>query len=188
MSRLPRTARLGISLSVLIFIAAVLLFVVFPAGQSTAVAAATTKLGSLADAGTVRVRITQKWGNGELVLIRFDEKGVRMLRLVYATHGARGWRAAGTTEQRADITDVAVGSLLVARSPGGKGQPPWSVAAGELGDPRIRGIQVRWSSGATTTGPRQNDSYLVVKQGTLNVASVRYVSKDGTEIATVPVG
>ena len=186
MSRLPRAARLGISLFVLILVVALLLFVVFPSGRSTAVAAATSKL--TADSGTVRVLITQKWGNGELVLIRFDKKGDRMLRLVYATHGKRGWRAAGTTDQRADITDVAVGSLLVARSAGGKGQPPWSVAAGELGDPRIQGTQVRWSSGSTTTGARQDDSYLVVRQGTFNVVSVRYASKDGTEIATVPVG
>ena len=74
MSRLPRAARLGISLSVLIFVAAVLLFVVFPSGQSTAVAAATTKLGSRADKGTLRVLITRAWGNGELVLIQRTPK------------------------------------------------------------------------------------------------------------------
>ena len=186
MSRLPRAARLGITLAILVVVAVVLLFVVFPSGQSTAVAAATSKVK--ADAGTVRVLVTQKWGDGEFVLARFDSSGKRMLRLVFATKGARGWRAAGSTQQRADITDVAVGSLLVARSKGGKGQPAWSIAAGELGDPRIRSVQVRWSSGQTTTRARQNDSYLIVERGTMGASSVRYASKDGTEIATVPVG
>src|SRR5205814_121594 len=89
MSRLPRIARLGISLTIVVAVVALLLFVVFPSGQSSAVAAATSKLS--ADSGTLRVLITQKWGNGELVLIRFDRAGKRMLRLVFAAHGARGW-------------------------------------------------------------------------------------------------
>ena len=186
MSRLPRAARLGISLTVLVAVIALLLFVVFPSGQNTAVAAATSKLR--ADTGTVRVLVSQRWGGGELVLVRFDRAGKRMLRLVYAAHGTRGWRATGTTTQRADITDVAVGSLLVARSSGGSGQPAWSVAAGELGDPRIEAIQVKWTTGQTTTGRRENDSYLVIERGTMQVASVRFTSKDGSEIATVPVG
>jgi hypothetical protein len=185
MSRLPRAARLGVTLLILILVAALLVFVVFPSGQSTPVAAATTNIK--ADAGTVRVLVTRPWGTGELVLVRFDKAGKRMLRLVFASKGVRGWRSAGTTEQRADITDVEVGSLLAARSKGGKGQPPWSVAAGELGDPRIKSVQVRWSSGQTTTGARRNDSYLIVERGTMGVSSVRYTSKDGAEIATVPV-
>jgi hypothetical protein len=186
MSRLPRAVRLGVTLTVLIVVAAVLVFVVFPAGQGTPVAAATSKLK--ADSGTVRVLVTTKWGDGEFVLVRFDSAGKRMLRLVFASKGARGWRSADATQQRADITDVAVGSLIVARSKGGKGQPPWSVAAGELGDPRIRTVAVRWSNGRTTTGARQNDSYLIVDGGTSSVSSVRYVAGDGAEIATVPVG
>jgi hypothetical protein len=177
---------LGITLIVLIVVVGVLVLVAFPSGKSTPVEAATS--GVKADTGTVRVLVTRTWGDGELVLVRFDRSGKRVLRLVYAAKGARGWRAAGATNQRADITDVAVGSLLVARSNGGKGQPPWSVAAGELGDPRIASVQVRWSTSQTTTGARQNDSYLVVERGSMGVSSVRYVAKDGTEVATVPVG
>jgi hypothetical protein len=185
--RLTRVARLGISLGVLVAVAAVLLIVVFPAGASTAVTAAAEKVQATADAGTVRVLITRKWGGGELVLLRFDRRGERMLRLAFASKGLRGWRAAGATEKRADLSDVAVGSLLVAKSAGGKGQPPWSVAAGELGDKRIERIEVKWSSGPATTGNRENDAYLVVQRGSVGVTSVRYGTKDGTEIATVPV-
>jgi hypothetical protein len=185
--RLTRAARLLISLGVLVVVAALLFFVVFPAGASTAVTAAAEKVQARADTGTVKVLITRKWGGGELVLMRFDRHGVRMLRLAFASHGTRGWRAAGATEKRADLTDVAVGSLLVARSPGGKGQPPWSVAAGELGDKRIEHIEVRWSGAPATDGSRENDSYLVVRRGTAQVTSVRFSSKDSTEIATVPV-
>lgn len=184
---MPRVARLLILVVALVAIAAVLLFVVFPAGASTAVAAATSDLNSKADDGTVRVLITQKWGNGELVLIRFDRRGERMLRLTFASKGTRGWRAAGSTDQRADLTDVAVGSMLVARSQGGKGQPPWSAVAGELGDRRIQRIEVAWTQGPRTTDARQNDSYLVVQRGVLDASSVRFVASEGAEIATVPV-
>jgi hypothetical protein len=119
--------------------------------------------------------------------MRFDRHGDRMLRLAFASHGTRGWRAGGATEKRADLSDVAVGSLLVARSVGGKGQPPWSVAAGELGDKRIERIDVRWSAGPATSGSRENGAYLVVQQGTAQVTSVSFSSKEGAEIATVPV-
>jgi len=175
------------SLTIVAVVAALLLFVVFPSGASTGVAAATDKLAARADQGTVRVLITQPWGGGQLILVRFDHRGQRMLRLAFVSHAVRGWRTGGVTEKRAEITDVAIGSLLVARSPGGKGQPPWSVAAGELGDPRIQRIDVRWATGPTTTGGRQNDSYFVVQRGTGRPVSIRYATKNGTEIATVPV-
>ena len=184
---MPRLARLAIFIAVLAGFVALLLVVVFPAGASTAVSAATSDLPSKADPGTVRVLVTQRWGTGEMVLVRFDRRGRRMLRLAFVSKATRGWRRAGTTDKRADLTDVAVGSMLVATSRGGKGQPPWSAASGELGDERIQRIQIRWTDGKTTTGLRRNDSYLVVEGGSLTVGSVRFLSGAGTEIATVPV-
>jgi hypothetical protein len=187
MSRLPRAARLTITVSVLVMIVAILVYVLLPSGASTAVAAATNPVRSRADSGTVKVLVTRAWGSGELVLVGFDHGGVRMLRLTFAAHGSRGWRDAASTEQRADLNDVAVGSLIVARSDGGKGQPPWTVAAGELGDRRIHRVQIRWTDGTTTTDVRRNDAYLVVRRGLLTASAVRYVAANGAEIAKVPI-
>lgn len=187
-SPMPRFARLTILVAALIAAAVVLAFVVFPSGADTPLRAATSDLQSKADQDTVRILVTQRWGEGEMVLARFDRRGRRMLRLAFASKGTRGWRRAGATEKRADLTDVAVGSMLVARSAGGKGQPEWSAAAGELGDRRIQRIEIRWTTGKVTTGVRRNDSYLIVEGGSLAVASVRFLTANGTEIATVPVG
>jgi len=187
MSRLPRAARLGVTVSALVAVAAVVVLLLFPSGASSAIDAATSPLRSRADPGTVRVLTAQAWGTGELVLARFDRHGERMLRLAYSAHGARGWRPAGATERRADINDVAVASLLVARSPGGKGQPAWSAAAGELGDRRIARVEITWASGPPTVASRQNDSYLAVRAGTVSVTQVRFLSADGREVAKVPV-
>lgn len=186
--RLSRRGRLAVSLSLLVVGLGVLLFVVvFPAGASTPSAAVLSKVKPPADKGSARVLAEQKWGDGGLVLVRFTRHGQRFLRLAFVSHATRGWRAAGFAEKRAELNDIVVGSLMVASSPGGKGQPAWSAVAGEIGDSRIARVEVKWTSGTTLATQRRNDAYLVIEPGVVRALTARYATREGVEIATVPV-
>ena len=172
---------------VLIAAAGVFLFVVAPAGSSTAGDAAIAHVKENADPGTAKVLAQQQWGDGSLVLVGYDRRGARRLGLSFADEGIRGWRIASYTEKQVEPDDVVVGSLLVAHSGGGKGQPAWSAAVGELVDTRIDRIQVKWSTGQPGLAPATGKAYLVVSRGSANANEVVYLAKDGTEIARVPV-
>lgn len=167
--------------------AAVLMFVVFPSGSDSASAAMLAHVEDRADDGSARVLVEQEWGDGQLVLARYETGGTTQIGLGFAAESTRGWRITSYTEQPADPDDVAVGSLLVAQSPGGSGQPPWSAAVGELSDGRIDRVEVIWSDGQTTSGSRSNDAYLVVTEGDADPQTTRYLTADDTEIAKVPV-
>jgi hypothetical protein len=179
---------LAISTSVLLLgLLVLLLVVVFPAGANTPAGAVLDKVKPPADKGSARVLAEQKWGGGGFVLVRFTRHGRRFLRLAFVSHATRGWRAAGYAEKRAELDDVVVGSLMVSSSGGSKGQPAWSAVAGELGDSRIARVEVKWSSGAALATQRRNDAYLVIEPGVVRPLSARYTTREGVEIATVPV-
>ncbi len=185
MRRRARLVVLGVV--VLIALAAVLLFVVFPSGAGSVEEAAVERVSERADNGSARALARMEWGGGELVLIGYDREGERRLAIAYIQDALRGWRVRAYTEEAVEPNDVVVGSLVVAKSAGGGGAPSWSVAAGQLEDPRIQRIEVRWASGGTSTADRAEDSYLVTQEGETDALQIRYLTEDGTEIATVPV-
>ena len=167
--------------------AAAALFIVFPAGADTAEGAVLDHIDERADANSARVLADREWGEGRLVLAGYARSGERRLGVAFATEGRRGWHVGAYTDRLVQPTDVVIGSLVVARSEGGKGQPAWSAAAGELGDPRIEKVEIRWASGDTSSADRTNDAYLVVQRGSTTALDARYVTDDGTEIAKVPI-
>jgi hypothetical protein len=167
--------------------AVVLLFVVFPAGAGTPEVAMLDQVEEKADSGTAKVLIEEPWGDGELVVARYEADGERRLAIAFVIEKGRGWRVTSYTEQHAETDDVAVGSLLVAQSPGGSGQPEWSAVVGELSDSRIERVEVKWKNGDKEAKNRRNDSYLVVREGSTEPETARFLTEDGTEIAQVPV-
>lgn len=167
--------------------AVVLLLFVFPSGTDTAGAAMTAHVEDQADDGTARVLVSQPWGDGQLVLTRYESGGEVRLGLGFVVEQVRGWRVASYTEQPASPDDVAVGSLLVARAPGGRGQPEWSAAVGELSDGRITRVEIEWAAGERASADRTNDAYMVVVKGNAEPQVARYLTEDDTEIARVPV-
>jgi hypothetical protein len=171
----------------IIIAGAVLLLVVFPGGASTANNALLEHVAGEADAGTATVLVSQDWGDGHLVLVGFERVGERVLGFGFAARDLRGWRVAAYTAEVVEPDDVVVGSLLVASSEGGTGQPPWSAAAGELIDDRVDRVEVTWEDGESTTGLRIGNAYLVAHEGTTTAVEATYLAEDGTEIATVPV-
>lgn len=166
--------------------AALLLFVFAPAGVATPEAAMRAHIVD-ADANSTRLLVGRTWGKGEIIVAAFSTRGERRLAVAFVSKSWRGWRVAAYTNQQALISDVVVGSLLVASSEGGKGQPPWSVAVGEVGDPRVASVEVFWGPGDITSGPRTNDAYLVVHRGTSQAQFVRYLDSHRVELARVPV-
>ncbi|MGH2670542.1 MAG: hypothetical protein ACRDH5_15750, partial [bacterium] len=118
-----------IGAGVLAVIAAVLVvvFLVLPNGASSANAAILERLETRADAETPRVLNNQDWGDGRLVLAAYRTGKELTLALGFVIEEGGGWQLAGYTEENVKSNDVGVGSLLVASSEGGPGQPPWSV-------------------------------------------------------------
>jgi hypothetical protein len=175
--------------SAVIFLAllAGVFLVVAPAGSGSAQGAALHHVRDRADRGTATVLASRAWGDGRLVLVGYQMRGVRRLGLAFAAKQIRGWRVSSYTEKAVEPDDVVVGSLLVAMSGGGKGQPPWSAAVGELIDSRIARVQIHWASGATSTAPRTDDAYIVVERDITEALEARYLSRSGSEIARVPV-
>lgn len=163
------------------------LFVLFPAGQDTAVDAALAEVRSREGARDAAVLAERAWGEGTLVLVGSGGRTDRRLALVFAIERSRGYRAASYTSERADTSDVKVGSLLLATSAGGSGQPAWSAAYGELADDRITRTEIVWRDDGKTSADREGLAYLVVREGEVEAATARYLDEDGTEIAAVPV-
>jgi hypothetical protein len=168
----------------IIVLAAVM--VVTDGGAPSAEAAVLDRVRANAE-GTGKILATQPWGEGKLVLAGYQRGQERRLAIAFADRRGNGWMVAVYTEETVKLTDVGVGSLLVASFEGGKGQPPWSVAAGELADQRIARVEVKWASGQTSTAVRRGNAYLAVQEGTTTPLEARYLAKDGTEIAPVPV-
>jgi hypothetical protein len=133
-----------------------------------------------------RVLAQQDWGDGQLVLVGYDRRGVRRLGLAFAAKGLLGWKVGSYTEETVEPDDVVVGSLLIASSEGGDGQPAWTAAVGELTDTRIERVEVTWASGKSV-GPRNGEAYMVVERGNTTATEVRYLAENGQEIARVPV-
>lgn len=169
-------------------IAIVVLTVVAPSGAGSASDAALAHVSGRGDAGTGQVLTQQDWGDGQLVLVSYERQGAKRLGLAFASKQLRGWRVGAYTEESVEPDDVVVGSLLIASSDGGGGQPAWSAAVGELIDSRIDRVEIKWATGETTMAPRVNDSFLVVEEGTTNALEARFLADDGSEIAKVPVG
>jgi len=178
---------IGAGLLVAVAAALVAVFVVLPGGAASADAAIIERMEDRADADTPRVLYNEKWGDGRLVLAAYRRGEELRLALGFVIEQSKGWRLAGYTEETVKSDDVGVGSLLVASSEGGTGQPPWSVAAGHLVDKRVKRVEVRWASGEVSAGPRRKNSYLVIQEGTTTPLEARYVAEDGTEIAKVPI-
>ena len=180
--------RILIAIAALVIVAgAVFFLVIAPAGTGSASTAALARVKPKADAGSAKVLAEQDWGGGRFVLVGYDHSGTRRLGLAFSAKGMRGWRVSAYTEKTVEADDVVVGSLLVASSNGGSGQPAWSAAVGELVDTRIDKIQVKWANGTEGLGPRTDKAYLVVSKGRTTANEVDYLANDGTEIAKVPV-
>lgn len=177
-----------IAVGLVVGLLALVVLVVHPAGARDAGTAALQAASDDAEPGSAEVLAEQPWGDGVLVLVGFTgPDGARHLGLAFVIDHGRGFRLGTWTSNRAELSDVRVGSLLLASSEGGKGQPPWTAAYGELGEDRITTVLVRWRAGDTTRTHRVGDAYLVVREGKAMAEIVRYLGKDDTEIAKVPV-
>ena len=175
------------AVTALVAAALVFLFIVAPSGGSSPTDAALDHVGGRADRGSAKVLARRDHGEGELVLVGYDRQGVRRLGLAFASKQLRGWRVQSYTEEPVEPDDVVVGSLLVASSQGGAGQPAWSAAVGELLDRRIDRVQITWANGTKSMSDRTGDAYLVVEQERTRAVEARYLDDKGTEIAKVPV-
>ena len=173
--------------AVLVLVGAGVLFVALPPGADSASAAAVEHVEERSDRGSAKVLTQQDWGEGQLVLVAYERRGVKRLALAFASDELRGWRVTSYTEETAEPDDVVVGSLLIASSDGGDGQPAWSAAVGQLIDDRIDRVEIKWASGESSLAPRVSDAYLVVQKGKTTAREARYLAKDGAEIAKVPV-
>lgn len=159
-----------------------------PAGLPDPEAVALNATADDARPGSVEPLLGEDWGEGRLLVLRFEgPDGDRRLAIAFVIDHGRGWRLGGYTQQRAEVSDVRVGSLLVASSEGGKGQPPWTAAFGELSDDRVARVEIAWTGGTTTTATLRDRAYLAVRPDETTVEAVRYLAEDGAEIATVPV-
>lgn len=167
--------------------AAVFLFVIAPQGGETAQAAVLDHVEERADADTAEVLTQQDWGEGQLVLVGYERRGVRRLGLAFTATQLRGWKVRTYTEESVEPDDVVVGSLLIASSEGGEGQPAWTAAVGEVTDSRIDRVEIAWASGTKALGPRVADAYMVVERGATTGKEARYLAKDGAVIARVPI-
>ncbi len=174
-------------IAVLVIAAALISLVVVPAGSESPQGAVLEHVDERADDGTARVLAQRDWGEGQLVLVGLDRRGAKRLGLAFAADQTRGWRVTSYTEESVEPDDVVVGSLLIASSPGGDGQPAWSAAVGQLLDDRIDRVEIKWASGESSFAARVTDAYLVVQKGTTKALEARYLAKDGAEIAKVPV-
>jgi hypothetical protein len=168
-------------------LAALFLFVIAPSGGDSAPAAVLDHVSDRSDPNTAKVLAQQDWGDGQLVLVGYEGRGVRRLGIAFAAEAIRGWKVRSYTEESVEPDDVVVGSLLIASSEGGDGQPPWTAAVGELIDDRIQRVEAKWASGEATLGPRTNDAYMAVQRGVTTATEARYLADDGAEIARVPV-
>jgi hypothetical protein len=177
----------GGAAAAIIALALIALFVIFPGGAPSSDAAVLDRVGQISGAAAPSVLVKTDWGDGQLVLIAYNRGAARRLGLAFVAHGARGWRLGSYTEETTDRTDIVVGSLLLASSEGGAGQPAWSAAVGELTDPRIARVEVTWSNGGVSVGSRVNNAYIVTEPGTAAARTARFLAKDGTEIAKVPI-
>jgi hypothetical protein len=175
------------ALTAVVAIALVFLFIIAPSGGSSSSSAALGHVTGKADHGTARVLAQTDHGRGELVLVGYDRRGVRRLGLAFTSKQLRGWRVVSYTEEPVEPDDVVVGSLLVASSAGGAGQPAWSAAVGELLDKRVDRVQIKWANGDSTIGGRTGNAYLVIDDGQTRAVEARYLDKNGAEIAKVPV-
>ncbi|HYZ92496.1 MAG TPA: hypothetical protein VFA34_08890 [Actinomycetota bacterium] len=178
----------GAVLLPLLAVLLLLVFFVLPGGSDSASAAILDRVTQTADNDTAKLLIDREWGDGRLLLASFEKGAESRLALGFAIERGRGWRLAAYTEERAERRDVVVGSLLVASSEGGTGQPPWSAAAGELRGTNIHRVIIRWASGETSSAFAKDNAYLVVQRGTTTPLEARYLAKDGNEIAKVPIG
>lgn len=165
----------------------VVVFVAIPGGAPSANQAILERLEERGDPDTPRVLVNHGWGEGRLILGAYRRGEDLRLALGFVIERGRGWQLAGYTEETVTSRDVGVGSLLVASSEGGDGQPPWSVAAGHLVDQRVQEVEISWASGDVSSSSRKNNAYLVIQEGTTVPLEARYLSGDGVEIAKVPI-
>lgn len=159
-----------------------------PAGLPDPEAVAVNAAADDARPGSAEILLGEDWGDGRLLALRFEgSDDDRRLGIAFAIDHGRGWRLGGYTQQRAELSDVGVGSLLVATSDGGEGQPPWTAAFGELSDDRVARVEVAWTGGTTTTATLRGRAYLALRPDETTVDTVRYLAEDSSVIATVPV-
>lgn len=175
------------ALAFAVAIAAIVVIAVRPYGDADGKTAAVN--ASLnAGESMPTVLIDKPWGDGLLVLVASgDAVRTRRLSLSFVIDDGRGWRVVKRAVQTADRSDVSVGSLLLATSTGGPGQPAWSAAFGELGVDGIQSVEITWNDATSTRDVRVGGSYLVVRTGAHSGISVRYLDAAGGELAVVPV-
>jgi hypothetical protein len=165
-----------------------LLYVLRPAGAESANAALLERIADRPEATSARVLLTRGWGEGRFVLGAYDAGDGRRLALGFALEQRRGWELVAYTEQTVTTNDIrGIGSLLVASSDGGPGQPAWSAAAGQLADRSVMRVEIRWASGEATSATRVNDAFLVLEEGTTTPLEARYLTGEGAERARVPI-
>lgn len=178
---------IGGTAAALLAAAAVWFFVISPSGGASPQEAVVGHVADRSDAGTGEVLTQQDWGDGQLVLVGYESRGVERLGLAFVSESLFGWRVGAYTEETVEPDDVGVGSMLIASSEGGSGQPAWTAAVGKLTDPRVERVEVTWASSDTSIGPRTNDSYLVVQPGATTATEARFLAEGGTEIARFPI-
>lgn len=178
---------IGAGVLPILVVTLVVVLLVLPTGAASAKDAILERVQEKADPSSAKVLISRRWGDGRLVLASYESGKDHKLALGFTIKQARGWRVAAYTDETVEKTDVVVGSLLIASSEGGAGQPPWSAAAGELRGHGIAQVEVRWASGDVTSGTRRNDAYLVVQEGTTTPLEARYLGEEGAEVAKIPI-
>jgi hypothetical protein len=177
----------GAAVVVLAAVSFLTAIVFLASGASSADAAMLDRVGERADVGHPKVHLSRKWGEGRFVVASYSSVEGRRLALGFVLEQRRGWRVIAYTEEAARDKDVGVGSLLVASSDGGTGQPPWSAAAGVISDNDVIKVEIRWASGEVTSAIRHNGAYLVLERGTTTPLEARFLAKDGSEVAKVPI-
>ncbi len=192
--RLPDFARnrlvwmIGGGILILGLVAVVVGSVVAGGGASSANLAMLDKISSSAASRTPRILVNHGWGEGRILLAAYRRSNKDLtLAVGFVRESGGGWKVENYTEEKVTSNDVKVGSLVVVSSEGAEGQPPWSVAAGHLVEPRIGLIEIRWASGDVSRATRKNNAYLVIQAGTTTPLEARYLANDGTEIARVPL-
>lgn len=179
-----RPVQLAFAAVLVLVLAAIGVLVLRPSGADEAVAAAFARVADEDEEAEPELLLEREWGEGRFVLLGYDADE-RTLGLAFAIDRGRGWRIAGWTSQPSDLEDVSVGSMLIASSSGGDGQPPWVAVFGELGDDRIVRVEVEWSEGEPTAADREGDAYFVVRPDGVEPTFVRYLDADDEEVAKV---